>query len=133
MKVLFVCRGNVGRSQMASAFFNKISEKNQSLSAGTHVGENEGKYLHEFVIRCMAESDFDLSKNIRRQLAPEMVKEVDKVVVITEKEDLPNYVKNSKKLIFWDVEDGKGKSYEFHCKIRDQIRNLVEKLVKEIG
>lgn len=132
MKVLFVCKANVGRSQMATAFFNKMSKKHHAIGAGTHVGENEGKPIHEFVVNCMAELGYDLSKNTRKQLTPKMVEEADKIIVMNDREDLPDYVKNSPKVVFWDVEDGKGKSYEFHCKSRDRIKTLVEKLVEEI-
>ena len=34
MKVLFVCNGNVGRSQAAEAYFNRLSKKNTAISAG---------------------------------------------------------------------------------------------------
>jgi len=132
MKLLFICRANVGRSQMASVFFNKLSKKNQSIGAGTHVVEKEGQPLHEFVVGCMAEIGYDLSKNIRKQLTLEMAKEADKIIVITGKENLPDYI-DMKKVIFWDIEDAKDMSYEFHCKIRDQIKSLVEKLVEEVG
>ena len=35
MKVLFVCRGNVGRSQMAEAYYNFFTKSNMATSAGT--------------------------------------------------------------------------------------------------
>lgn len=132
MKVLFICRANVGRSQMAAAFFNKISKKNKAVGAGTDVGDREGEPLHEFVIQCMSELGYDLSKNTRKQLTSKIVKNVDKIVVMIEKEDLPDYIDMSR-VVFWKIDDVKGKSLEFHCKIRDQIKILVEKLVKEIG
>lgn len=121
MRVLFICKGNVGRSQMAEAFFNRFS-KHQGVSAGTHVSKKEGQSVHELVINCMAELGYDLSGQKRKQLTPEMVEEADKVVVITKKEDLPDYVKNYPNLVFWDVEDAVNTSYGFHCKIRDQIK-----------
>ncbi|EQD41633.1 protein tyrosine phosphatase [mine drainage metagenome] len=35
MKVLFICKGNVGRSQMAEAFYNKFSKSGpRAISAG---------------------------------------------------------------------------------------------------
>jgi len=39
MKVIFVCRANVGRSQAAQAFFGKLS-RHESDSAGTMVDES---------------------------------------------------------------------------------------------
>jgi len=132
MNILFICRANVGRSQMAPAFFNKLSKKHKTIGAGTHVDEHEGEPLHEFVIQCMSELGYDLSKNTRKQLTPEMVKEADKIIVMTEKENLQDYIDMSK-VVFWKIDDAKNKSLEFHRQIRDQIKRLVEKLVKEIG
>ena len=44
MKVLFVCLANVGRSQMAEAFFNRLS-RHQAGSAGSRVSAQEGQNL----------------------------------------------------------------------------------------
>src|SRR3989344_5808999 len=44
MKILFVCRGNVGRSQMAEALFSNYSN-HKVYSAGTKVYENEGEKI----------------------------------------------------------------------------------------
>ena len=137
MRVLFVCRGNVGRSQMAEAFFRNLS-KHPASSAGTHalVGGVEGLALGNVsrkVVDCMAELGFDVSGNRIDQLTPEMVEKADLVIVITRKEDWPGYLRESKKVTFWDVEDAVNTSHEFHCRVRDQIKRLVEKLVKEIG
>lgn len=135
MKILFVCKYNVGRSQIASAFFNKLSQKNYSISIGTHVNKDEGQSIAPFesVIKCMAELGYDLSGNFRKQLTPQMARESDKIIVMTKKEDLPDYMTKSEKLIFWDIDDAKGQSYDFHIKIRDEIRNMVEKLIEKIG
>ena len=133
MNVLFVCKGNVARSQIANAFFNKLSEKNKSVSAGTVVGEKEGESLHEFVIKCMTEEGLDLSKNKRKQLTPEMVILADRIIVIAEKENLPDYLTNSNKIIFWKINDPKNMSYEYCIKVKNEIKTYVKRLVKEIG
>jgi len=36
------------------------------------------------------------------------------------------------KVVFWEIDDAKDKSLEFHRQIGNQIKSLVEKLVKEI-
>lgn len=61
-----------------------------------------------------------------------MIKEVQKVIMITAKEDWPDYVKNLPEVMFWDIEDPKDKPYDFLCNVRNKIKRLVEKLVKEI-
>ncbi len=116
---------------MAPSFFNKMSKNHISVGAGTNVGEHEGEPLHQFVVQCMNELGHDLSKNTRKQLTPEMVNNADKIIVMTEKENLPDYIDMSK-VVFWEIDDAKDKSLEFHLKIRDQIKKLVEKLVIEL-
>lgn len=135
MEILFICSGNVGRSQMAEAFFKRMSRKHRASSAGIRGEKYEGRHLAEFagdVVRCMAELGYDISENIAKQLTPEMVKKADRIYVITS-DELPDYLKNSGKIFFWRVEDAKGMSFEFHVKIRNNIKKLVENLVKEIG
>jgi len=132
MEILFLCKANVGRSQIAAAFFNRLTQKRHANSAGTHVDLNQGSPLHHFVVQCMAELNFDLSKNTRRQLTPEISSKADKIIVMTDKKNLPDYLQNSEKLVFWEVPDAKDKSYEFHCKMRDQVKKLVEKLIEEL-
>lgn len=132
MKILFVCKGNVGRSQMAPAFFNLLSKKHKSIGAGTHVAEKEGQPLHEFVIKCMAELGYDLSKNARKQLTLEMVKEADKIIVFdSKKQDWPDFLKNSKKVIIWEIEDPRGGDLDVHRKARDKIKEKVQEFVNK--
>lgn len=140
MRILFVCKANVGRSQMAEAFFNRLSKKNIATSAGFQVGDRDGKPLHEkgtssgeFVVGSMAELGYDLSENRRKQLTPRMVRDADRIFVMAERDEVPDYLRDSEKAAFWDVADGKGQSYGFHCRMRDQIRGLVEGLIKGIG
>lgn len=132
MKILFICKANVGRSQMAPAFFNQLSKQHSATGAGTHVWEKEGQPLHEYVIETMKDKGHDVSQCTRKQLTPEDAASADKIVVMTEQENLPPYVDLSK-VIFWNIDDPKDMSLEVHHQIRDQILTLVEKLVGEIG
>lgn len=134
MKILFVCKSNAGRSQMAAAFFNRLSQKHQAIDAGNKVEESkrEGISIPSPVIDCMKELGYDLSKNIRKQVTPEMAEEAEKIIMMDKQKDVPAFLKGSNKIIYWDVEDASGTSLDFHCQIRDQIKNLVEKLIEEI-
>ena len=57
MKVLFICKANVGRSQMAEAIFNNFTMgKASAISAGVDPGSYEGKMIEEVgpnVAACM--------------------------------------------------------------------------------
>lgn len=144
MKILFVCRGNVGRSQMAEAIFNKtVKDGSNSDSAGTLVFNKDGESRNgvmlkntkgaEEVIKSMAEIDIDINENKRTQLTEMMLNEYDKVVVMAEIENVPEYVKEIDKIIYWEVEDPKGMSLEETSKIRDQIAGLVHSLILDLN
>lgn len=126
-KVLLICKSNTGRSQMAAAFLRKMKPELFVMDAGNQVNERAGSIIHEYVIEVMSELGFDLSKQTRKQLTPDMVTEADKIIVMDDKENLPDYLLNSGKVIFWDIEDAAGTDLEFHRKIRDQVKDLVER------
>ncbi len=95
MKVLFVCRGNVGRSQMAEAFFNHYSRNHSATSAGI----NGLKYsqrrigdLSEEAVRCMQEKGIDISGKTPRQLTREVADESELVVWIADRNAVPDYL-----------------------------------------
>lgn len=139
-KVLFVCRGNVARSQMAEALFKKYS-RFEAVSAGTRVPQEgpgrEGKELQnipvaEPVVQCLRDKeDIDVSSYTNKQLDPEMLEDADVVVVMAEKKTVPDYLSNSKKAIFWDVKDPLGKPYESYCQTMSEIKTLVLDLISE--
>ena len=129
MKILFLCRGNVGRSQMASALFNKYTGL-KTLSAGTKVLDKEGQKLKEIslaepVIRFMKEEGIDLSENPRKQITEEMMRDFNKIINMSEPEKTPDYIKNNPKTIHWEIKDPKEQNDEFY---KNTIRLLKEKI-----
>ncbi|TSC63254.1 MAG: arsenate reductase [Parcubacteria group bacterium Athens0416_74] len=122
MKVLFVCEGNVGRSQMAEGIFRELSHgKHEAFSAGTLVIKGDDHALKEIGV--------DASEYVREPVTQELVESADTVVVMARDETVPEYLKTSPKAIFWDVADPFEQSLEFTRRIRDQIRTHIEGLV----
>lgn len=61
-KILFICSGNVGRSQIAEAFYNDFTESHNALSAG--IDKNTpAKYpkIPDGICKIMTEENLDLS------------------------------------------------------------------------
>ncbi|MBX4198591.1 low molecular weight phosphatase family protein [Candidatus Parcubacteria bacterium] len=140
MKILFICKGNVGRSQIAEALFVKLSNnKAEAISAGTKISGSEqpiGELLPQIqeVLDVMNEEGIDVSTYVRKQLTEKMVEDSDKVIAIIEDtEVLPDYLTNSPKLIRWNVPDPKGKDITITRQIKDQIKELIIGLVKTLN
>ena len=75
----------------------------------------------------------NVSENTRSQLTPKMVDEADKVVVITANESWPKYLRESEKVIFWDIPNAVGMTPEDARVVYDQVKKHVKELVDEIG
>ena len=135
MKILFICKGNVGRSQIAEALFKKkYGDSHEVFSAGTALSGPEqpiGELMPNIkeVLDVMQEEGMDVSMYIRNQMTEKMVADADKVVAIVEDEvELPEYLSNSPKLIRWNVADPKGKDLATTREIKDQIKKLIDTL-----
>ena len=143
MKVLFVCHANVGRSQVAQVYFDKLS-KHESDSAGMGVDENVAKLAlpsrklrdiptQRSVVYIQREFGVDASENESTQLTLEMIDEADRVIIINEKERWLDYVKEGGKVVHWDIPDSLGMEDDSAFDVYRQIRERVEELVREIG
>ncbi len=137
MKVLFICKANVGRSQMAEAMFNSLTNgKATATSAGTDPDGYEGKIIDEVgpkVTACMKDIGLDVSDKVSKKLTEGMVSNADIVVSMVSKDTLPSYLQSSAKLILWDIKDPKSMDYAGHVEIRDQINGKVKELVKKLN
>ena len=143
MKVLFVCYGNVGRSQVAQAYFATLS-KHDSDSAGIAVNEriaamklpsrklkdNLNQRSVEYVRR---EFSVNIAEKERQQLTPEMIEKSDLAIVVAEKERWPDYLKECDKVLFWNIQDPAGMADDLADDVYRQVRRRVEQLVAEIG
>lgn len=136
MKVLFVCKWNMGRSQMAVELFNLYSKKNIGISAGTNTipfSKQKLKDVAPLTVRVLQEKNIDISFKNPIRLTKEIVHSVDRVVILTQRDDVPNYLVGLNKVMYWNVEDGDGKDYSYHIQMREQIDTLIKELVREIG
>lgn len=139
MKVLFICRANVGRSQMAEAIFNSLVEdKHIAMSVGTKVGEKDGQTLRERggvekTLTVMNEIGLDVLDNTRTQLTEEMLSRVDVVISMIGPEDCPEFLINDTRTIYWKIVDPYKQTLEFTRDTRDKITKLIKELLIELG
>jgi protein-tyrosine-phosphatase len=120
MKVLFICKANVGRSQMGEIFFKDLAPTHEVSSAGIEVPPGKDgatiESVSESMLRCMDEAGFDIRKNIVNQLTPEMAVEADIIIVLAP-----------------EVPDAGGTDDAFHIKVREMIREKVKDLISRLG
>ena len=123
--VLFACVHNAGRSQMAAAWFNLLSEptRARAISAGT----DPGRRVHPEVVAAMNEVGVDLSAAPTAKLTTELAQGAEMLITMGCGDQCP--VVPGLKRDDWPLEDPKGKPVARVREIRDEIRQRVETLL----
>ncbi len=130
-KLLFVCEGNVGRSQIAEAFYNKITKSTDAFSAGTDPSSPD-KYpkIPYEIYKLMKDVDVNVEYLKVKTINEEFVKEAEKIIIMCEKKLCPKYLLDSPNVTFWKVKDPFGLKMDDMKVIRDEIKVKVESLIK---
>lgn len=128
-KVLFVCVGNAGRSQMAEAFFNHLAGgRNIATSAGTVPAGR----VDPLVVQLMQEDGIDISSATPGMLTQEMLDDAGRVITMgcgVEGVCPARWVTAED----WGLPDPKGKTMDEVRYIRDQIKERVIRLLNELN
>jgi len=125
--ILFVCKGNSGRSQMAEAFFNSLSKEGKAISAGTL----PDKEIHPWTIQLMKEVGIDVTQQKPKLLTEELIRKADKIIIMDSDSLKDISSENLSKLENWQIEKLLGKPIERVREIRDEIKKKIEQLNKE--
>jgi len=123
--VLFACIHNAGRSQMAAAWFNALSDqsKARAISAGTEPGTR----VHPEVVTAMREVGIELEGIAPRKLTDDLAATASILVTMGCGEACP--VVPGLRRMDWLLEDPKGKPVERVREIRDEVRDRVAALL----
>jgi arsenate reductase len=125
--VIFACIHNAGRSQMAAAWFNALADKAkaQAISAGT----DPGTRVHPEVLQAMREVGIDLEGATPRKLTDDLAAEASILITMGCGEQCPHVP--GLRHLDWPLEDPKGKPVERVREIREQVKGLVQDLVRD--
>ena len=123
--VLFVCRHNTGRSQMAEAYLRKLmGDRVEVASAGTIAAA----LPDAGVVAVMAEDGIDISAARPKLIDPDVAQRADKIITMgcdvsgVERIDAD-----------WGLPDPKGQSRERLREIRNMVKQKVEALASELS
>jgi len=122
--VLFVCKKNSGRSQMAEGLFRLMAQDRAFVESA---GSDPAADLDPVVVMAMKEIGIDLASKKPRKLTPEMEQKADRVISMG-CEPVP-----SRATDVWDFDDPSGQPLDVVRRIRDQIRARVEILVADLN
>lgn len=130
MNVLFVCNGNVARSQEAEAFFNAINGNPEDIATSGGINVNPDKPIDPLVVEVMNEIGYDLSSAKRKFATGAMALMADKIISFKPAEELPEFIKEHQNIEYWTVPDPQHQLIEFHRQVRDEVKSHVSDLLK---
>jgi arsenate reductase len=119
-RVLFVCIGNAGRSQMAQAFYERRG--GQARSAGSRPESR----LHPQVVEAMREVGIDLDGRQPKGISLEDVEWAELVVTMGCGDACP--VLPGKRYLDWNLSDPAGMPIEEVRPVRDEVERRVAEL-----
>ncbi len=122
--VLFVCKHNTGRSQMAEAFLRRFTGDDvEVVSAGTIAADRPDPGI----VAAMAEVDVDISGARPKLLDPAIVANADRIITMgCDVEGVPRVDDD------WGLPDPKGQSVQRIREIRDLVCRKAGDFAKEL-
>ncbi len=125
--MLFVCVQNAGRSQIAAGLLDELAD------GGVHVrsaGSAPADQINSNVVAAMAEVGIDIGKEFPKPMTDEVVRAADVVITMGCGDACPIYP--GKRYEDWEVDDPAGLDLQGVRRVRDQIEDRVEALLREL-
>jgi len=127
-EVLFICIHNAGRSQMAAALAESLTDGRVHVRSAGSTPPDE---LNPAVVAAMEEIGLDLSQAFPKPLTDEVVEAADVVITMGCGDACPVYP--GKRYLDWELADPAGLPIEQVRRIRDEISDRVRLLLRELG
>jgi multimeric flavodoxin WrbA/protein-tyrosine-phosphatase len=127
-KILFACRENACRSQMAGAFAQYLAgDKFEVINGGSEPADQ----VNPDTVKAMHEKGIDMAYRFPQSIESAISKTTpDFIVTMGCAEECP-FVPGAQ-MLDWDLPDPAGKPPEFMRQVRDQIEKRVKDLIKEL-
>ncbi|MBW2583139.1 MAG: NAD(P)H-dependent oxidoreductase [Deltaproteobacteria bacterium] len=128
-KVLFACRENTCRSQMASAFAQFLAGDKLDVSNG---GSEPAEKINADMVTVMHEKGIDMGFRRPQSMADAISKETPELIITMGCGEQCPLVPGAR-IIDWDLPDPAGESIAFMREVRDEIEQRVLGLINEIN
>ena len=127
-KVLFACRENACRSQMASAFAQFLAGDKLDVS---NAGSEPAEKINPDMVKVMHERGIDMGFRNPRSMEEAIANDTPELIITMGCGEQCPLVPGAK-IIDWDLPDPAGKPMEFMRDVRDEIEKRVLDLINEI-
>lgn len=115
---------------MAQGWFNFYTASTKGTSAGTSpLAQNVFHHPTPEAIEVMREEGVDISEQPVTALTPEIAKTAERIVVLCQPSDAPDYIHNHPNVIFNELEDPFGKTIDVYRSVREEIRLFIQTLL----
>jgi arsenate reductase len=128
-KILFACRENACRSQMASGFAQYLAgDKFEVINGGSEPADQ----VNPDMVKAMHANGIDMAFRVPQSIESAIANNApDFIVTMGCGEDCP-YVPGAQ-MRDWDLPDPTGKPPDFMREVRDEIENKVKSLIQELS
>jgi protein-tyrosine-phosphatase len=128
-KILFACRENACRSQMAGALAQYLAgDKFEVITGGSEPADR----VNPDMVKAMHEKGIDMAYRVPQSIESAISKTTpDFIVTMGCGEECP-FVPGAQ-MRDWDLPDPAGKPLDFMRQVRDQIENNVKNLIEELA
>jgi arsenate reductase len=128
-KLLFACRENACRSQMASAFAQYLAgDKLEVINGGSQPANN----VNPDMVSVMHEKGIDMAFRVPQSIESAISNTIPQYIITMGCEDeCPNVT--GAQIRNWDLPDPAGKPLDFMRDVRDEIEKRVKNLIKELS
>lgn len=127
LEVLFVCAQNAGRSQMAAALTDQLSQGRVHVRSA---GSMPAAELNPAVVQAMQEIGLDVGQAFPKPLTDDVVQAADVVITMGCGDACPLYP--GKQYLDWELDDPERLPIEDVRRVRDEIRDHVESLLESL-
>ncbi|SDK61503.1 arsenate-mycothiol transferase ArsC [Natronorubrum texcoconense] len=132
IKLAFVCVGNAGRSQMATAFAERErDQRNVDMEIVTG-GTDPAEHIHEEVIDVLREEGIDISDRTPREISPDDIRDVDYVITMGCSVDQFRPENWNGEAETWELPHPEGDDLEATRTQRDEIKRRVSEFFDQL-